>query len=67
MAASTGDNSAQAGHTESWATESEQPSQQQEEEGGEDDSFITVRLIMYGSTTKSVRVSPTTTLADMRR
>ena len=78
-AASTGDsssetsrdNSGQTGDTESGVAESERPSQRKEEEGerggGEDDSLITVRLIMYGSTTKPVRVSPTTTLTDMRR
>ena len=60
-----------SGHTGSQATESEWLNQQQEEpeegEGGEDDALITIRLIMYGSTTKLVRVSPTTKLADMRR
>ena len=73
-AASTGDSGSSrddsgqtgyAGHTTSRTAESEQPSQQQEEGG--DNSLITVRLIMYGSTTKPVRVSPTATLADMRR
>ena len=38
---------------------------QQHEEG--DESLITVRLILYGSTTKTVRVSATSTLAEMRR
>lgn len=42
------------------------PDQQSEGEGG-DESLITVRLILYGSTTKPIQVSPTSTLADVRR
>ena len=73
------DDSGQTGRTGSGVTESERLNQQREEEGEEeeerggeegkreDDSLITIRLIMYGSTTKPVRVSPTSTLADMRR
>ena len=43
-----------------------QPEQdeQVEEEG---QTLIIVRLILYGNTTKPVRVSATTTLAEMRR
>ena len=68
-AASTGDSGLSgSGGTSQKVAESERPSQQREEGGGGGgDDLITIRLIMYGSTTKSVRVSPTTTLADMRR